>query len=45
MSITELQDYIVSLRAEIERAEAMIARKQQHRSAMQAVFGTPKAPG
>jgi uncharacterized small protein (DUF1192 family) len=37
--VAELQDYIAGLRAEIARAEAMIARKSGHRGAAEAVFG------
>jgi uncharacterized small protein (DUF1192 family) len=36
--IEELQLYIAALRAEIARAEAMIARKSGHRGAAEAVF-------
>ena len=43
LGVAELHAYIADLRTEIERAEAMIVRKQQHRSAMQAVFGKPPA--
>ena len=42
MGVAELRDYVSTLRTEIERAEAMIARKQQHHSAIQAVFGASK---
>ena len=42
MSVTELKDYILSLEAEIDRAEAMIAQKQSHRSGIDALFGAPK---
>ena len=37
--IDELHMYITALRAEIARAEAMIARKTSHRGAAEAVFG------
>jgi uncharacterized small protein (DUF1192 family) len=36
--IDELHTYIAALRAEIARAEAMIARKSDHRGAAEAVF-------
>ncbi|WP_428391525.1 DUF1192 domain-containing protein [Lichenicoccus sp.] len=45
MGIDELHAYIAELRNEIERAGAMIVRKQQHRDAMQSVFGKPPGPG
>ena len=38
LGITELQNYIAELRAEIGRAEAAIAGKQGHRSAADAMF-------
>ena len=38
MGIDELHAYIADLRVEIERAEAMIARKQEHRGAMESIF-------
>lgn len=38
MSIEALREYIASLEAEIERARASIAAKEQHRSAADAVF-------
>ena len=41
LGITELRDYVASLRAEIERAEAAIAVRHGHRSAAEAVFRTP----
>ena len=39
MSIGELQDYIASLEEEIARAEAAIAKKDAHRSGIDALFG------
>ena len=42
MSIGELQDYIASLKEEIARAEAAIAKKEAHRSGIDALFGGPK---
>ena len=41
MGIDELHAYIASLRSEIERAESMIARKQDHRGAMESIFRRP----
>ncbi len=38
MSLEELQDYIAALKAEIERAEEEIAKKQDHRSSADAFF-------
>lgn len=40
MSIGELNDYIASLEAEIGRAETMIAKKEAHKSGIEALFGT-----
>jgi uncharacterized small protein (DUF1192 family) len=37
--LDELTAYIAALRAEIARAEAMIARKSSHRGVAEAVFG------
>ncbi|NNG05849.1 MAG: DUF1192 domain-containing protein [Inquilinus sp.] len=38
MSIGELEDYVAGLQAEIERARAMIASKQDHRSSAEQLF-------
>ena len=38
MSIDELDEYIAGLKAEIERAEAMIASKRDHRSSVESLF-------
>ena len=38
LSVGELQDYIEQLQAEIARAQAVIARKQNHRSGAEAFF-------
>ncbi len=38
LGVEELHRYIADLRAEIERAEAEIARKHQRRSAAEAFF-------
>jgi len=38
MGVEELRDYIAELKAEIERVEADIERKQGHRSAADAFF-------
>ncbi len=42
MSISELENYIVSLEAEIARAEQMIAKKESHKSGIDALFGGGK---
>ncbi len=39
MSIEELEDYIAALEAEIHRADEMIAKKQAHKSGIDALFG------
>jgi uncharacterized small protein (DUF1192 family) len=39
MSIQELEAYIASLEDEIARADAMIAKKQAHKSGVEALFG------
>ncbi len=44
MGIEELRDYIAELKAEIERVEADIERKQGHRSAADAFFRRPPSP-
>ena len=41
LGVAELQSYITELRAEIARAEAIIARKQDHRSTADNVFRRP----
>lgn len=38
MSIGELRDYIVSLKAEITRAEEKIASKEAHKSGAEGLF-------
>lgn len=38
LSIDELKNYIVELKAEIDRAEAEIVKKQSHKSAADSVF-------
>lgn len=43
MGIDELNDYIATLEAEIARAEAMIAKKNAHKSGVEALFGTSKS--
>lgn len=40
LSIEALKEYIASLAAEIERAKAAIAAKEDHRGAADAVFRT-----
>ncbi|MBV9734903.1 MAG: DUF1192 domain-containing protein [Acidisphaera sp.] len=45
LGVGELRDYIVELRAEIARAEAAIARKQDHRSAADSFFRRPDPAG
>jgi uncharacterized small protein (DUF1192 family) len=42
MSVGDLKDYIASLEAEIKRATDMIAKKEAHKSGIEALFGTPK---
>lgn len=42
MSVGELHDYIAELDAEIARAEAAIAKKEAHRSGIDALFGGKK---
>ena len=39
MSIWELEDYIASMEEEIARADAMIAKKQAHKSGIESLFG------
>jgi len=39
MSVGDLQEYIVSLKSEIERAQAMIDHKLAHRSGAESLFG------
>ena len=41
LGIEELRDYIAELKAEIERVEVDIERKQGHRSAADAFFRRP----
>ena len=41
LGVDELGEYIAELRAEIERVEADIAKKQGHRSQAEAFFKTP----
>ena len=38
LSIEELTDYVAELKAEIARAEAMIAAKRSHRGAADSLF-------
>lgn len=38
LSIKELEDYITSLHAEIERAKALIEHKQSHRTGADSLF-------
>jgi len=39
MSVQELEEYIATLEQEIQRADAMIAKKQAHKSGIEALFG------
>jgi uncharacterized small protein (DUF1192 family) len=39
LGVTELRDYIAELQEEIARVEQAIARKHDHRSAAESVFG------
>ena len=41
LGVAELHAYIAELRVEITRAEASIARKQNHRSAAEGFFKLP----
>ena len=41
LSIQDLKDYIRSLEAEIDRAEAMIAQKESHKSGAASLFKIP----
>ena len=41
LSVQELEDYIAALEQEILRADAMIAKKQAHKSGINALFGAP----
>jgi uncharacterized small protein (DUF1192 family) len=43
MSVSELQDYIASLENEIARAEQAIAKKEAHKTGVEALFGGPKS--
>jgi len=38
MSLEELADYVLALKAEIERTEEMIAKKRDHRGSADAFF-------
>ena len=38
MSLEELEEYVAELKAEIERTEAEIARKRDHRSSADSLF-------
>lgn len=42
MSVDELRYYIATLEEEIARAEATIAKKEAHRSGIDALFGGKK---
>ncbi|MDX2028611.1 MAG: DUF1192 domain-containing protein [Alphaproteobacteria bacterium] len=42
MSVSDLKGYIASLESEIARAEVMIAKKDAHKSGVEALFGAPK---
>jgi uncharacterized small protein (DUF1192 family) len=39
MSVQELENYIAALESEIARSSAMIAKKQAHKSGIEALFG------
>jgi uncharacterized small protein (DUF1192 family) len=39
--VQDLRDYIAALRAEIERAEAAITKRESHRSAADLLFRKP----
>lgn len=40
LSLDELEEYVSQLGAEIERAKAMIARKQDHKASVSGLFKT-----
>ncbi|MDR3451019.1 MAG: DUF1192 domain-containing protein [Alphaproteobacteria bacterium] len=42
MSVEELENYIAALESEIARADAMIEKKQAHKSGVEALFGKPQ---
>lgn len=42
MSVPELKDYIASMKEEITRAEADIAKKEKSKAAADALFGTSR---
>ena len=42
LGVDELREYIGELRAEIERVEADISKKQGHRSQAEVFFKTPR---
>ncbi|MFY9288082.1 MAG: DUF1192 domain-containing protein [Alphaproteobacteria bacterium] len=42
LSVRELNDYIVALKAEIKRAEDVIAKKSAHKDSIDALFGGTK---
>ena len=42
LGVDELREYIAELRAEIERVEGDIAKKQGHRSQAESFFKTPR---
>jgi uncharacterized small protein (DUF1192 family) len=44
LGVDELRDYIAELQAEIARVEQAIARKHDHRSAAESVFGKLSRP-
>lgn len=41
MSVPELKEYVRQLKAEIERAEADIQKKEKHKAAADALFKSP----
>jgi uncharacterized small protein (DUF1192 family) len=42
LSVGELEEYIASLKTEISRVEDMIAKKEAHKSGVDALFGGSK---
>lgn len=40
MSVPDLREYVLQLQAEIARAEAEMAKKEKHKSAADAIFGS-----
>jgi uncharacterized small protein (DUF1192 family) len=41
LGVSELREYVAELQAEIARVDQAIARKHDHRTAAESVFGNP----